>query len=116
MPISKCPLAAVLTLALAGCGDANAVRDLALATGITGGEPKPAPDFVSRTRPAEPDYVPTGAAPPGRTRPKDKDRVADAETELNGIRSRNERRGAQARRAGATPPATAPKAPPPAPD
>lgn len=92
-------------LALPGCsGDANPVRHLALASGITGGEPKPAPDFVSRTRSADIDYMPIGVAPPPRRfRAKDKKAVATAEGEMNRLRAANERSGAAARRAGKTP-------------
>ena len=88
-------------LALPGCaGDANPVRDLAVATGVTGGEPKPAPDFVTRTRPAEVDYAPIGVAPPPRRyRPKSKDTVAGAEAQMNELRMSNEAKAAAARRA-----------------
>jgi hypothetical protein len=80
-----------------------------MASGITGGEPKPAPDFVTRTRPATLDYTPIGVSPPPRRLPvKDKESVSGAEAEMNRLRSSNEARGAQARRAGAGP---APKPP-----
>lgn len=97
--------AALIAVTLGGCaGDANPVRDLALASGITGGEPKPAPDFVTRTRPANLDYMPIGVAPPPRKyRAKDNAAVAGAEAEMNELRTANEKRGAAARRAGATP-------------
>ena len=95
----------IASLVLAGCSsDGNLVRDAALASGITGGEPKPAPDFVTRTRPADLDYMPIGKAPPPRAyRAKDKKAVASAEAEMQGLRSANERRGSAARRAGTTP-------------
>lgn len=101
---------AVLGLAVAGCAsDANPVRDLAVSAGITGGEPKPAPDFISRTRADTVDYMPIGdAAPKRRYRARNKDDVAKAEAELNQTRQRNETRGVSARRAGAAAPAVAP--------
>lgn len=101
--------------ALAACsGDRNAVRDLAMAAGITGGEPKPAPDFVSRTRSAEPEYLPIGRDAPARPlRAKGSAAVADAEGDLARTRSTNEVRARQARRAAATPPPSVPPAPPP---
>lgn len=108
----------LLTTACATLGacssDTNTVRDLAMASGITGGEPKPAPDFVSRTRPADPEFMPIGRQPPPRaTRAKSKDAVASAEGDLARTRSFNEARGNQARRAGAGPAPTVPAAPPP---
>jgi hypothetical protein len=104
-PIRPAPALAALALALAGCSsDGNIVRDAAMAAGITGGEPKPAPDFVTRTRPASADYVPVGTSAPRRnTRAKSAEAVADAESELNALRARNEARGAAARRAAQTP-------------
>jgi hypothetical protein len=107
--LASCLLAG--TIGLGGCaGDTNPVRDVALAAGITGGEPKPAPDFVTRTRPATLDYTPIGVSPPPRRlRAKGKDEVAGAEASMNELRTSNEARGAQARRAGATPAPVAPK-------
>lgn len=101
MPHRPMILALVPILSLAACADgSNPVRDLALATGVTGGEPRPAPDFVTRTRPAEPDYTPVGvSAPPRRLRVKDKDKVAGAEAEMNELRTANESKAARARRA-----------------
>ena len=86
--------------ALSGCvGDTNLVRDLAVASGVTGGEPKPPPDFVSRTR-RPVDYMPVGVSAPARTlRAKDAAAVGSAEAEMEGLRRRNEGRAAQARRA-----------------
>jgi hypothetical protein len=92
----------LLGTALGGCaGDANPVRDLAVASGVTGGEPRPAPDFVARTRPAQAEYVPIGVSAPRRSRAKDKNEVADAEAQMNRLSRANEARAAQARRAGA---------------
>jgi hypothetical protein len=100
----------LLSAVLGGCaGDGNPVRDLALASGVTGGEPKPAPDFVVRTRPATLDYLPIGvSAPPRRFRAKDKESIEGAEAEMDRLRRANEARGAQARRAGSEPPAAGP--------
>ncbi len=94
-------IAAILPLAAASCGtDANPVRDLAIASGVTGGEPRPAPDFVTRSRPASVEYTPIGVAPPARRfRAKDKAKVETAEKEMNELRSSNEARAARARRA-----------------
>ncbi len=88
--------------ALAGCaGDANPIRDAAMAAGVTGGEPKPAPDFVARSRPSQVDYLPIGqSAPPRRYRAKDKEEVESAEAQMNRISRANEARAAAARRAG----------------
>jgi hypothetical protein len=95
---------ALLGIALGGCaGDTNPVRDLAVASGVTGGEPKPAPDFVARTRPAQAEYVPIGVSPPRRSRAKDKNEVENAEAQMNQLSRANEARAAQARRAGAAP-------------
>lgn len=90
----------LLPALLAGCaGDANPVRDLAIASGVTGGEPKPAPDFVSNARRENTDYVPVGTSAPKRVyRPKTAAEVSDAEAELNRVRARNEARAAEGRR------------------
>lgn len=112
-------LAALLaSAALAGCADgANPVRDLAVASGVTGGEPKPAPDFVTRTRPASVDYMPIGvSAPKRRYRAKKEDAVKSVESQMDAARGHNDQRGAAARKAGAAAaasPAVPPKAPPP---
>ncbi len=84
----------VIGLALAGCaGDANPVRDLVVASGVTGGEPKPAPDFVSRSRSTGADYVPVGtSAPKPASRPKTAAEVSSAEAELDRVRARNQAR------------------------
>lgn len=89
------------SMALSGCaGDANLVRDAAIASGVTGGEPKPPPDFVSRTRAQSVDYLPIGVSAPARALPaKDAAAVGGAEAEMDALRKRNEGRGAQARRA-----------------
>lgn len=109
---SRATLIVMIAVSLAGCSnDANLVRDAAMAAGITGGEPRPAPDFVTRTRSADVDYMPIGTPVPTRRRPKDADAIADAEAQMNGLRSRNESLGGSARRAGRTPaakPAVAP--------
>jgi hypothetical protein len=99
-PILPALFGPALALALGGCaGDANPVRDAALAAGVTGGEPKPAPDFVARSRPAEVDYVPIGvSAPPRRYRAKTKDEVEGAEAQMNRVGRANAARAAGARR------------------
>jgi hypothetical protein len=99
MPTSLLLLAA---FTLSGCaGDTNPIRDAAVAAGVTGGEPRPAPDFVARTRPAQVDYLPIGqSAPSRRYRAKDKEEVESAEAQMNRISRVNEARAAAARRAG----------------
>lgn len=102
----------MIALALGGCSsDANPVRDLAVSAGITGGEPKPAPDFITRTRQDDVAYMPVGeAAPKRRFRARSKDDTDKAEADLNRTRSANEARGLATRRAGASAPtAEAPK-------
>lgn len=93
-------LAIAAAAALGACsGDGNLVRDAAMASGVTGSEPKPAPDFVARSRPASVDYLPIAAAPSrGSTRPKSAAAVRDAEAEMADLRRKNEMRGAGARR------------------
>jgi hypothetical protein len=101
-----------LAAALAGCADGNPVRDLAVASGVTGGEPRAAPDFVSRSRATSVDYTPVGlSAPPRSTRVKDSAAVTSAEKEMNALQARTEQRAAGARRAAASP-AAAPVRPP----
>lgn len=102
---SAIPALLLLGSALGGCaGDANPIRDAALAAGVTGGEPRAAPDFVRRSRPAEVDYVPVGEAPSARRyRAKSREQVESAETEMKGLSRANEARAAQARRAGGSP-------------
>ena len=103
-----------LAAALSACGDGNPVRDLAVASGVTGGEPRAAPDFVSRSRATSVDYTPVGlSASPRGTRVKDPKAVTSAETEMNAVQAKNEQRAAGARRAGASPAAAPVKVPPP---
>lgn len=103
MMLGKVTATFVILAAAAGlgacAGDANPVRDLAIASGVTGGEPKPAPDFVTRTRTGGTDYVPVGTSAPKRQyRPKTKAEVTSAEGELDRTRARNEARAAGARK------------------
>lgn len=93
---AACLLAA--SLALSGCADSNPARDLAVAAGVTGGEPKPAPDFVSRTRRTDVDYMPVGVSPPKRAKAKSEAEVTQAESDLNQTRTALEARGADLRR------------------
>lgn len=99
VPVFTFSASAVSLLALAGC-EGNVVKDLAQSAGI-GGEPRPAPDFVTRTRAGGYDYQPVGESAPKRhLKAKDKEGVASAETSLDGVRSHNEARGAAARAVG----------------
>ncbi len=96
-------------LALAACsGDLNPVRDLAVATGV-GAEPKPAPDFIAKSRPAEVDYIEPGLAE-RPSKAKSAAEVKAAEAEMDQIRAKNEAEAAAARQLGAPPPAAAPAA------
>jgi hypothetical protein len=101
---------------LAACGETNLVKDFTQGVGI-GGEPRPAPDFVSRTRPANYEYLPVGESAPKRPiKAKDAAGLAKAEAEMDAARTRNEARGVAARNAASTtPPAEPVPAPPPAP-
>lgn len=82
-------------LALGACAG-NPARDLAIAAGVTGGEPKPAPDFVSRTRRQNLDYIPVGTSAPKRVyRAKTPDEVKGAESDLEGRRASNAAKAAQ---------------------
>jgi hypothetical protein len=101
-------------MALGACsGDLNPVRDVAVATGV-GVEPKPAPDFVTQTRPDGVTYMPvvdrTQTAP---RRGKSAADVKAVEAQMDQTRAANEAQAATARQMGATPapaPATAPPA------
>jgi hypothetical protein len=91
-----------LAVALAGCGETNLVKDAAVAVGI-GGEPRPAPDFVARSRPATYEYLPVGQSAPKRSlQAKDAAGLAKAEAEMDAARNANEARGAAARNAAAS--------------
>jgi hypothetical protein len=88
-------LGAAASFALAGCAG-NPARDLAVAAGVTGGEPKPPPDFVSRTRRSNLDYIPVGTSAPRRAyRVKTQDEVKGAESELEGRRASSAAKAAQ---------------------
>ena len=93
--------------------EGNSVKDAANAAGI-GPKAVTAPDFVARSRPSAPDYLPIGlAAPAPATRPRSEARTKELETELSAARGRNTARGAQAERAGAAvKPKPAPSPPP----
>ena len=90
--------AALITASLAACAG-NPVKEAAQAAGI-GGEPKPAPDFVTRSRASSYEYMPVGeAAPKRRLRAKDSAGVEDAEKSMDSLRARNEARGRSAKSA-----------------
>jgi hypothetical protein len=105
----------VMIGALGACADTNLVKDAAVAVGI-GSEPRPAPDFVARSRPATYEFLPVGPSAPKRLPAKDAAGLAKAEAEMDASRTLNEARGAAARKAaGSTPPAEpvpAPRSPP----
>jgi hypothetical protein len=104
----------LLVGALGACGNANPMRDAAHAVGI-GSEPPPAPDFVTRTRSTDYEYLPIGRTPPKRNiKAKDAGGVAGAEAEMDALRAQTEATGNQARAAGgAMAPVAASVAPPP---
>jgi hypothetical protein len=83
-------------VALAACtGDTNLVRDVAVATGV-GAEPKPAPDFVASTRPAEVDYIRPGVATRS-AKAKSAEEVKAMEAAMEQTRADNEGKAAAAR-------------------
>jgi hypothetical protein len=105
-------LCAALSCAALGACEGNPVKDVAQYAGI-GGEPKPAPDFITRTRSNSYDYMPVGeSAAKRKLKPKDVAGVASAEKDMDGIRARNEALGSTTRKAGA---AVVPAAPVPKP-
>jgi hypothetical protein len=92
---------------LAACAG-NPVKDAAQAAGI-GGEPKPAPDFVTRTRREGVGYMPIGeSAPKRRLHAKDAAAVESAASSMDAARSKNEARGRAAKQAGEGAQAAAP--------
>lgn len=93
-PSSLC-LSLAIAFTLGACAG-NPARDLAVAAGVTGGEPKPPPDFVSRTRRQNLDYIPIGTSAPRRAyRVKTVDEVKGAESELQARGASNARKAAQ---------------------
>lgn len=92
---SRVAIVLAFALPLAACSnDANPIRDIAIASGVTGGEPKAAPDFISRTRQPGGDYVPVGTSAPKRDyRAKTAAEVKGAEADLDNVRRRNEAAG-----------------------
>ena len=97
-------MAAAISLGvLAGCaGDTNPVRDAFVATGI-GSEPKPAPDFVSRSRPGTVDYLPVALPKTTRKKARTVAEVKGVEAEMDAVRTTNEAQAAAARAAGSAP-------------
>jgi hypothetical protein len=91
---------AALSLGVLCACEGNPVKDAAQFAGI-GGEPKPSPDFVTRTRSGSYDYMPVGESAPKRPlKPKDVAGVAAAEKDLDGVKARNEALGNTTRQAG----------------
>jgi len=87
-------LSLTMALAAGGCAS-NPARDLAMAAGVTGGEPKPAPDFVSRTRRRDLDFIPVGTSAPKRAyRSKTAAEVGGDQTELDQLKARNDAKAA----------------------
>jgi hypothetical protein len=95
---------ALALLTLAGCsGGANPVRDVATSLGA-GPTLAPAPDFVTRSRPANLDYLPVGTSQDGRPTPaRTADEIKAAEAEMDALRARNQAAGAAASKLGGTP-------------
>lgn len=95
MKSSAVCLSLAIAFALAGCAG-NPARDLAVAAGVTGGEPKTPPDFVSRTRRKNLDYIPVGTSAPKRAyRVKTPAEVKGAESELAAHGTRTNRASGQ---------------------
>jgi hypothetical protein len=92
-------IAGALVILTACSADTNLVRDAAVATGV-GAEPKPAPDFVAGSRPAELDYIRPGLATRSG-QAKTTDQVKAMETEMERTRTTNESKAAEARDLGA---------------
>ena len=89
-------------LALAACsGDTNLVRDAAVATGI-GVEPKPGPDFVTSSRPAELNYIRPGVATRA-TKAKTAEEIEVFKADMEAVRAANESQATAARELGAGP-------------
>ena len=95
-------------IALCACsGDTNLVRDVAVATGV-GTEPKPGPDFVASSRPANVDYVQPGLATRA-TKAKSAEDVRAFEAAMEQTRAANESKAAAARELGSRPAAATPR-------
>ena len=90
---------------VAGCnGSFNPVRDVATSVGA-GPQLATSPDFVTRSRPANLEYMPIGTPVPERPTPaRTADQIKAAEAELDALRTQNEAAGAAAAELGKTPP------------
>jgi hypothetical protein len=97
-------LALLLASALGACsGDVNPVRDTLVDSGV-GAKPRPAPEFIERSRPQDLDYLPVGVAPPPRrTAAKSEEEVRRAAAEMEAARGRNQAQAEAARRAAGAP-------------
>ena len=98
-------LAMLAASSVAGCnGSFNPVRDVAAAVGA-GPQLATSPDFVTRSRPADLEYMPIGTPVPDRPTPaRSADQIKAAEAELDALRTQNEAAGAAAAELGKTPP------------
>ena len=87
--------AALLAVALAGCGQtqatvSSAVRPVATATGFATTVPEPQ-DFVKSSRPKDMDYLPVGVTPPARdTKILTPEQLAAAEKDLEATRGNHD--------------------------
>jgi len=94
----------LLPLILAACtSGGEAVRDIAVATGLRAEAPQSA-EFVAQSRPEDLRYMPIGVQPPARAaRPRTADETERLKQELEARRRANEAAAAEARALSATP-------------
>jgi hypothetical protein len=99
-----------LAAVLAGCGEANLVRDAAQGVGLAG-RPSESTDFVRESRATSPSgFMAVGVNAPARPEPrKTADQFRALEQQLDAEKTRLEAEGVRLRQAGATPPPAAPK-------
>lgn len=107
---ATCLVCLAVILSTGGCVlDGAGVRDAAKSAGF-GPKEVAAPDFVTRSRRGNGDFLPVGeSAPPRETRAKSAAGVKQLEAELDASRQRNEVRGRDAAKVGG---AVKPPAPP----
>jgi hypothetical protein len=111
-PLGRAAAALVLAVSVAGCNGGNAVRDAAQGAGLVARPSEPA-DFVRESRADAPSgFMPVGVrAEPRQARLRTPQEIKAIEAEMERDRTRLEASAADARRAGATPPAVAPRLP-----
>ncbi|CUA85378.1 hypothetical protein IMF23_03090 [Chelatococcus daeguensis] len=97
-------LLVLLPLVLAACtSGGEAVRDVAVATGLRAEAPRSA-EFVAQSRPSDLNYMPIGVQPPARAiRPRSADEAERLKQELEARRRANEAAASEARALSAAP-------------